>query len=241
MYDSGARIGEVANIRVKDLLFDEFGVRLRLRGKTGTRIVRLTDFPLPYIKDYIQSIGEISQDELLFKNRYRNEPLSYNIIERVLKDAKESAKIKKPVNPHHFRHSRASQLANNLTEAQMCGFFGWGHGSKMPGVYVHLSSKDVDDAILKMSGKVKSNQETRTLKPVVCLRCKKENKVTDAFCNCGFPLNDRAINIKTLENELNERLVREFIIGKKSSAPEEIAKDKELINLLAKIEELKTG
>ncbi|WP_240792460.1 hypothetical protein [Salarchaeum sp. JOR-1] len=54
--------------------------------------------------------------------------------------------LEKPVNPHHFRHSRATYLANYLTEAQMCEWFGWARGSRVPGRYVHLSGRDIDHA-----------------------------------------------------------------------------------------------
>lgn len=43
-------------------------------------------------------------------------------------------------------------MTNYLTEAQMNVYFGWVQGSDMPGVYVHLSGRDVDDAILKANG-----------------------------------------------------------------------------------------
>ncbi|KXA90543.1 hypothetical protein AKJ40_01415 [candidate division MSBL1 archaeon SCGC-AAA259M10] len=46
----------------------------------------------------------------------------------------EKADIDKPVNPHHFRHSRATFLANRLTESQMCEWFGWVQGSDRPSV-----------------------------------------------------------------------------------------------------------
>ena len=43
-------------------------------------------------------------------------------------------------------------MANYLTEAQMNLYFGWIQGSDMPSVYVHLSGRDVDDAVLKANG-----------------------------------------------------------------------------------------
>jgi integrase/recombinase XerD len=41
-------------------------------------------------------------------------------------------------------------MTNYLTEAQMNIYFGWAQGSDMHGVYVHLSGRDVNDAILKV-------------------------------------------------------------------------------------------
>jgi hypothetical protein len=43
-------------------------------------------------------------------------------------------------------------MANYLTEAQMNAYFGWVQGSGMPSVYVHLSGRDIDDAVLKANG-----------------------------------------------------------------------------------------
>ncbi|MEA3378864.1 MAG: hypothetical protein U9Q69_04460 [Nanoarchaeota archaeon] len=42
------------------------------------------------------------------------------------------AGVDKKHNPHTFRHSRASYLANYLTEFQMNQYFGWVQGSDMP-------------------------------------------------------------------------------------------------------------
>jgi hypothetical protein len=38
-------------------------------------------------------------------------------------------------------------VANYLTGAQMNVYFVWIQGSDMPGVYVHLSGRDVDNAV----------------------------------------------------------------------------------------------
>lgn len=61
-------------------------------------------------------------------------------------------------------------MANYLTEAQMNDYFGWVQGSGMPSVYVHLSGRDVDDAILKANGIIcngmsKANIQTGTESP----------------------------------------------------------------------------
>jgi len=75
------------------------------------------------------------------------EQISYQYIRlKILDRARSKAGIDKPVNPHHFRHSRATVLANHFTEAQMCEWFGWVPGSSVPGRYVHLSGRDIDRA-----------------------------------------------------------------------------------------------
>ena len=65
-----------------------------------------------------------------------------------------------------LRHSRASVLANYLTEAQMRQYFGWVQGSDMPRIYVHLSGRDIDKAVYKMYGMLGEEEEERKVKPV---------------------------------------------------------------------------
>ena len=39
-----------------------------------------------------------------------------------------------------------------MTEAQLCGWFGWEQGSDIPAGYVHLSGRDIDNAYYTMHG-----------------------------------------------------------------------------------------
>jgi site-specific recombinase XerD len=63
-----------------------------------------------------------------------------------------SCGLDKQVYPHLFRHSRATHLADKLTEAQMKILFGWAGNSDVPSVYVHLSGRDVEEALLRIYG-----------------------------------------------------------------------------------------
>jgi site-specific recombinase XerD len=77
--------------------------------------------------------------------------LSYRYItKKILEVTMERAGIDKPSNPHHYRHSRASHLATELKEAQLCEWFGWVQGSDVPARYVHLSGRDIDNAYDQM-------------------------------------------------------------------------------------------
>ena len=83
---------------------------------------------------------------------YIREHTNYRAAVMVLQRAAQRAGIKKKIHPHLFRHSRATYLAKHLTEAQMKEVFGWTQGSEMASIYVHLSGRDVDDALLKVYG-----------------------------------------------------------------------------------------
>src|SRR3989442_4029307 len=91
--------------------------------------------------------------------------------------------LNKRVNPPMFRHSRASHLANVMTEAQMKTYLGWVAGSDMASVYVHLSGRDVDKALLQLNGIVQDGEKTEPLlKVLVCPRCSQKSDPTSRFC-----------------------------------------------------------
>lgn len=74
-----------------------------------------------------------------------------------------------------------------MTEAQLCVFSGWKIGSDMPRMYVHLSGRDVDDALLKMYG-MKKEEESQARASRKCVRCNHINDANGELCvRCGRP------------------------------------------------------
>ena len=98
------------------------------------------------------------------------------------------------MNPHAFRHARATHLANLLTEAQLKEMFGWTQDSKVAARYVHLSGRDVDTPLLRAHGLEKKPEEEKPRLTVVkCVRCGLENSTIHSFCSrCGMPLDLKA-------------------------------------------------
>jgi len=120
------------------------------------------------------------------------------------------------MNFHNFRHSRATYLANHLTEAQMKEFFGWVQASDMASIYVHLSGRDVDKALFKVYGIQKEEKkEESQLNPKKCPRCQETNQFTNVFCNkCGMILDQDLINQKIqqdLERKQADQLIDKFL------------------------------
>jgi integrase/recombinase XerD len=64
----------------------------------------------------------------------------------------EKTGLKKGVCTHLSRHSRATELASMLTEAQLKGHLAWVQESKAASKYVPLSGRDIDDVLLKAHG-----------------------------------------------------------------------------------------
>ena len=115
--------------------------------------------------------------------------------------------MNKHVHPHLLRHSRATHLANILTEAQMREYFGWTKSSDMPEIYVHLSGRDVDDTLFKHYGiKVEAATE-ELLAPKQCPWCQSVNSPSARFCqSCNSPLDPASVS----EAMMKEKLKTEF-------------------------------
>ena len=164
--------------------------------------------------------------------RNKNGAVQYKNVRTLIAKLAEKAGIKKRVNPHMFRHSRATHLANHLTEAQMNQYFGWVQGSDMPSTYVHLSGRDVDGAILNLYGmKEDKKKDRKEFAPVKCPRCGTMNSPGGKFCiKCGMPLDIKA----AIEIE-NERKKMDDIMST-------LMKDSEVQRLMArKIKEMGLG
>jgi site-specific recombinase XerD len=152
LYDSGCRIGELLSLQLKHVHFDEHGAQLIVSGKTGMRRVRIIESATKLRQWLEHHPDRGNPDAPLWTRLHRNSALSYGRASDVLEELGRKAGIKKRIYPHLFRHSRATALANHLTESQLKGHFGWTQASAMAGIYVHLSGKDVDDALLRLHG-----------------------------------------------------------------------------------------
>jgi len=196
VYESGSRIGEVGSMHIKDVVFEERYTTLMLKGKTGARRV-IVVASTPYLNMWLQNhpLKDNTEAPLWVNlgtvNRYGE--MSYPALAKILRVAAERAKLNKKVTPHKLRHSRATFLASKVTEAQMNQLFGWKQGSEMPSIYVHLSGRDVDDAILGVYGLKKVSEEKPKLTPRICPRCNCNNTYDAKFCSrCGLALDIKA-------------------------------------------------
>lgn len=206
IYETGGRVGELLNLRRKHVEFNKYGAALIFSGKTGDRRVLVLGAS-PALAQWINDHPSNDPEAPLWVivgDRNHGEPLLYDAVRIFLRRLAERAGVSKRVNPHSFRHARASYLANHLTERQMEQYLGWTPGSKMPKIYVHLSGRDTDAALLRLHG-VEPEEERKRPKidVIVCPRCSTKNMPTGRFCNkCGLPLQIEAA--MELENTRKE-------------------------------------
>jgi site-specific recombinase XerD len=193
-YESGCRIGETLSLRIINVSFDQYGAVLIVDGKTGPRRVRVVA-AAPALASWLSihpqrqcpnaplwvGVGTVG--------RYK--ALTYEGARALFRRLARKTGLKKRVYSHLMRHTRATELANVLTEAQMKEHLGWVQGSDMPSIYVHLSGRDVDSALLKAHG-ITVAQEDKP-KPeftsITCPRCKQKTGSEMQFCpTCGMAL-----------------------------------------------------
>jgi integrase len=218
LYESGCRIGELLGTRLKNVQFDEFGAVLFVYGKTGSRRVRLI-FSVPHLLNWVNNHPfKDNHESFLWTTiiaRSDGRMLSYAKVRLTLRDLAKKSGISKLVNPHSFRHARATHLAMILSEAQMKEFFGWTQSSEMASIYVHLSGRDVDNAILKAYGKLPKEEaeKEKEMKLKQCPRCSFENSPELDFCGrCGLPLDLKtALESKEKEKEFMKLVTPDII------------------------------
>lgn len=211
LFESGARVGELINCRVKDVkpfvIEASHGYHLILDGKTGARQVMIFKYQ-QWLRSWLNDHPNVNEPEApLFTTTRQYGVNSYNVdkskrgqdeirtnvqlngrlINRMLKRAAKKANIKKNVHPHLLRHSQATRLANTMTEQQLKKQFGWKPGSNMPGIYCHLAGKDTDDAMLASYGVItKRDQNGNTVD--YCVQCGEVLAPGMKFCGkCGLP------------------------------------------------------
>lgn len=193
LWESGARIGEIGSLTIGRVEFDEHGAVLHVTGKTGPRPVRIIS-ATAHLAAWI-NVHPYREDPkaplwILIGTTRHHQPMPYTAMRKMLSNLAKKAGLKKRCNPHFFRHSRATYLANHLTEFQMNQYLGWVQGSDMPSTYVHMSGKNLDASILKLNGREQSERLTVSrLAPRSCGRCKTQNASDSRYCTaCGGAL-----------------------------------------------------
>ncbi len=192
IYDSGMRVGELLNLAIKDVDLTDNPGHVVVNGKTGMRRIPIM-VSAPYLSVYLSTLKDKKRTDHLWNVRGSwsnlNHPLDRAGVNKVLHIAAQKAGIQKAVNPHAFRHARATYYADKLTEQQLKMLMGWTADSRMASTYVHLSGRDLDDSVLEINGEKPKEPDMPKLKTQICPRCRETNGADVHYCGkCGSPL-----------------------------------------------------
>ncbi len=238
LWETGARIGELIDLTIDDFEDREHGLKIVINGKTGPRRLPLVS-SVPHVRGWLNSHPRKDEgDAPLWVNlgtRNNGKKAKYRALLKALNTIAEKADIEKPVNPHHWRHSRATFMSNSFTESQMCEWFGWVQGSDQPSRYVHLSGRDIDNAYDKMHGiKEEEEEEKVELSPIKCPRCEEQNSPEAKFCQrCGQALSVEAAQ----EMEEKEKIANKEFFKEAKKDQELLDKVEDAVELIEKLRE----
>lgn len=241
LWETGARIGELIDLTVGSIEDHKHGYKVVVDGKTGSRRLPLIE-SVPYLKRWLEEHPNREEKTAPLwvnlgkgENSNPGDKMNYAAIRKMLKDVRGRTDVDKPVNPHNFRHSRATYMASRFTEAQLCEWFGWVQGSDVPARYTHLSGRDIDSDYARLHGiEEEEDHKTSKLMPKDCPRCGEKVPKEDNFCSrCGQALSIEASEqIEESTSQLSSGLME---LGKESPKvlevlEEEIKKVKENVD-----------
>ena len=147
LYDTGCRPHELLSLRKADVTNNESGLFVCVPDycKTGARQIPvvITTKSHYYLTQYLEA-NPLKPTDKLFD-------MTVEWLNTIIKRLAVKLNLNKRVYSYLFRHSRATFLAQYLTESQLCVYMGWRQGSDMPKIYVHLSGRDILPAVMELN------------------------------------------------------------------------------------------
>lgn len=116
MYSTGLRVSEISKIKLNDIHFAEYIIKIKGKGNKE-RIIPLGEKAMELLNFYLEKSrgsleNEKNKTDYLFLN-YMGTPLSRISIWKIIKQSALKAGIHKNISPHTLRHSFATHLLNN--------------------------------------------------------------------------------------------------------------------------------
>lgn len=218
LFEGAFRTGELLNLRVGGIDFRDDHVLVSTHGKTGSKRVALVLSFKPLLEWLAEHPQRNDPNAFLWHSaspRNTTKRISYGYLRKHLKQYARDANIKKRVWLYLMRHTQLTMLSKKLSDQTLRVYGNWSPNSNMAKKYVHLSGKDVDDAILELHG-IKSNDSgsNTVVKLKTCPRCSEQNVPDNQRCTkCGYIL-DQMLLAKTpmiqqhTINEMRKQLER---------------------------------
>ncbi|TRO66769.1 site-specific tyrosine recombinase/integron integrase [Christiangramia sabulilitoris] len=164
IYASGLRIGELLNLRLKDIDVDRRQILIRQAKGRKDRYVMLAESFLPLFYNYLQTY----QPKVYFAEGNQETQYSSSAVRSFLKDSCRRARIRKKVTPHTLRHSYATHMLENGIDLRYIQEL-LGHSRpETTMIYTHVTQKDLsrirsplDESIQEMMERNKEHPNLR--------------------------------------------------------------------------------
>ncbi|WP_048197850.1 tyrosine-type recombinase/integrase [Methanocella arvoryzae] len=211
LYETGARVGELGRLTWNDLTFKDLDCKVRLEDQKvgGERVVYVVSCKA-YLMQYRNDLGDVKNDDFVFKLLERDQPITYKAVTRLIDNAKTAAGITKPVTPKLFRTSRITNMIREGYQESVIKKMMWKKQStKMFDFYLKLADNDLEKAILSKAGiAAPATKPESSIKPVKCV-CGYVNEPTNMYCpKCARSLKEGVKSLREEESEAKQRLIK---------------------------------
>jgi integrase/recombinase XerD len=221
MAESGARVGEISLLQLRDISWNDNGFILTIHAHKS-KSKRNRRIPLCVcaedLKNYINNHHPYSTDggSPVFISYINGEAPKTNLkvatIQGIVRKAAKRTGVHNRVHihPHIFRHARASQLAElNWSEMMLRQYFGWSKTSNMPARYIHMSQRNLNNRYFAMHGKTVPETERPQMLETesVCSKCGAANPNGYRFCyQCNEVLDKEAQEKREIYEEIKAHI-----------------------------------
>jgi site-specific recombinase XerD len=140
-YSAGLRVGEILNLKIKDIDSDRMQIRIEQGKGQKDRYSILSEKVLKLLREYVR---EYQPNDYLFEGQGGGK-YSSSSIQALVRKHKKMCKINKKATPHTLRHSFATHLLDNGTDTRFIQeLLGHKHISTTQ-MYTHVSSRTLKD------------------------------------------------------------------------------------------------
>ena len=141
LYSAGLRIGELLNLKIKDIDSDRMQIRIENGKGQKDRYSILSKKVLQILREYVR---EYQPNEYLFEGQGGGQ-YSSSSIQALMRRHKKQCGITKKATPHTLRHSFATHLLDNGTDTRFIQQL-LGHKQiSTTQMYTHVSSQTLKD------------------------------------------------------------------------------------------------
>jgi integrase/recombinase XerD len=151
LYSCGLRVSELINLKISNLFFDEGFIRVLGKG-SKQRLIPVGEYAISAVNLYLDQrrtlpVAKGKEDYLFLNNR--GNPLTRQMVFKIVTDHAAKAGVSKDISPHTFRHSFATHLVENGADLRVVQQM-LGHESILTTeIYTHIDSAKWQESILK--------------------------------------------------------------------------------------------
>ena len=222
LYESAARVSELANAKWGDLDYKDNGVviitlideKMSHKGekkkKRQVPLLMATEFLAGWRTAYP---GNPVGDNPIFTDSITGGLMEYTAVLRQVTRAAKRAGITKRANPHTFRKSRLTEMAREHYSDAVIRSVGWNNQStKMADIYIKIGEDAVTTEFLERQGIKKREDKPKDNLPRQCGFCFSMNSPISEYCHkCGKPLTREAAGQINSEREAIRAAGSEYV------------------------------